>query len=507
MSSTNETRPLSGFISYSHVDKDWVDAVHARLVGRLAELLGEQPKIWRDLRLKGDDKFANVLVLELSNVAFLVSVLSPGYIKSEWCLRELNEFCQRAEKKGGLKINRKSRVFKVVKSPIDDLIENEDCSPGFRALRELLHEYLGYEFYERDKLSGKLREFRPELGQDSLLKFLAKLEDLIVDIRDFIKCPPTVEPDTEVPRSIYLAETTPDLVEERNEIKRTLQLHNYRVLPDESLPFEEVAFNEKVERHLKDSLLSIHLIGADSTSLPTDANLRAKLTIQYQLGAERVRRQHEIAMIRGENDTTYTRLIWMPEGLKAHDQTYQRFIDYLQNDPGVYEGAEVLCGTTLEDLKTIIQERLEDGMAQSDQKSIYVICDRQDLGAVAPLQTFLNGLNYKVTLPFRADSHVVSGHKENLRICDGVMIFYGSVDTMEWKLKDLRRIDGFRESKPVLAKGIYIAGPETEHKKAFASADALVMKNFGDFSPDSIQPFLNEMETSTVRLSAKEELV
>src|SRR6266850_8527684 len=116
----------------------------------------------------------------------------------------------------------------------------------------------------------------------------------------------------------------------------------------------------------------------------------------------------------------------MPQNLKAQDPTYLRFINYLQNDPGVYEGAEVLCGTKLEDLKTIIQERLEKGMAQSDQKAVYVICDRQDVAAVSPLQDYLKGLNYKVTLPFSNGSQVVTGHKENLRICDGVMIFYGS---------------------------------------------------------------------------------
>jgi hypothetical protein len=487
------------FISYSHIDKDWVDVMHERLSSRLAELLGEQPRIWRDLSLKQNEAFANVLVLELSDTSFLVSVLSPGYVKSEWCIKELNEFCRNAAKNGGLRIHNKSRIFKVIKSPIDDLIDDSTCPP---ILRELFHE-LGYKFYETDRLSGKIREFRPELGQDSLLKFLSTLEDLIVDIRDFIKRQQTPDLDKEPAKCIYLAETTPDLLEERNELKRNLQLHNYRVLPDESLPFDDSAFASRVETYLSDSLLSIHLIGADYTTVPVDENLRAKLTLQHQIGAERVRRQHEIAMTRGESDAAFSRVIWMPERLKAQDQEYQRFINYLQNDPGVYEGAEVLCGTKLEDLKTIIQERLRAGIEPSNQKRVYVICDRQDMNAVAPLQSYLNGLNYKVTLPFGAGSQVVSGHKENLRVCDGVMIFYGSVDTMEWKLKDLRRIDGFREKKPVLAKGIYVAGPETEQKKLFTSADALVMKNFGQFTPASIQPFLHEMETSSIRFSAK----
>ena len=440
----------------------------------------------------------NVLAVQLLNTGFLLSVLSPGYVKSEWCLKELIKFCNRAEKSAGVKVSNKSRIFKVVKYPIDDLIEGQDCRPGLRELRELLHQFLGYEFYERDNSTGKVREFRPELGQDSELKFLIKLEDLSVDIRDFIKR------ETKNARCIYLAETTPELLEERNEIKRTLQLHNYRVLPDESLPFEDLAFATKVEKYLTDSLLSIHLIGRDYTALSTDDPLYCTLNLQHQLGAQRVRRQHELALIRGEDDPAYSRLIWMPDGLKAHGRTYQQFIDYLKNDPGVYEGAEVLSGSTkLEDLKTILHDRLKTEGEQGNQKAIYVICDKQDVEAVAPLQAHLNALNYKVTLPFTASSQVVSGHKENLRNCDGVMVFYGSVDTMEWKLKDLRRIDGFREKKPVLSKGIYVAGPETEQKRLFTSADALVMKDFGQFSPESIQPFLNQLEESSVGVFAK----
>lgn len=506
MSATNETEPLSGFISYSHLDKVWVDAMYERLVSRLAEHLGEKPKIWRDVRLRGDDEFANVLVVELLNTAFLVSVLSPGYVKSEWCLKELTEFCRNAAERGGVKVSNKSKVFKVMKSPIDDLIEDNNCGPGLRELRELLHQFLGYEFYERDYSSGRVREFRHDLGQESLLKFMAKLEDLSVDIRDFIKRQKAVMPETVTvdAKSVYLAETTPEMQDERNEIKRTLQLHNYNVLPDESLPYDELEFAKKVENYLKNSLLSIHLVGRDYTTLPADDSLYDTLTLQHQVGAQRVRRQHELAMARGEQNPTYSRLIWMPEGLKVQGQTYKRFLDYLQNDPGVYEGAEVLLsGTKLEDFKKIIQERLKIGGEQSNQKSVYLICDKQDMEAVAPLESYLNSLNYKVNLPFSANSQVVVGHTQNLRTCDGVMIFYGSVDTMEWKLKDLRRIAGFRENKPVLSKAVYVAGPETEQKKLFSSPEALVMKNFGQFSPDSIQPFLNQMGGSSVRYSAQ----
>ena len=479
------------FISYSHIDKDWVDDMHKRLKGRLTEMLGEEPHIWRDINLKSHEHFAGVLVVELLETAFLVSVLSPGYVKSEWCLRELDEFCRNAAKYGGIRVNNKSRIFKVIKSPIEDF----DCPP---ILRDLLKECLDYEFYEREKLSGKLREFRTDLGEDSLLKFYGKLEDLIFDIRDFVKCQPITSPQTGRESKIYLAETTPDLSEERNEIKRTLQYHGYRVLPDDNLPFENSAFEEKVKWYLDMSLLSIHLIGSDHTVMPVEEQLRSRLNLQHQLAAERVSKQHELAMNRGDNDPQYSRLIWMPEGLQAQDASYQQFLSYLQNDPGVYEGADVLSGTKLEDFKTIIQKRLkyqEESAGDGLHKRIYVICDKQDLPAVTPLRSYLeNELKYEVLLPFKESSEIVSGHKDNLRLCDAVLIFYGSTNTINYKLKDLRRIDYTRDNKPLLAKGIYVSGPETEHKRDFRTDEALVMKNFGGFSPESIKPLLEVIE-------------
>jgi hypothetical protein len=115
--------------------------------------------------------------------------------------------------------------------------------------------------------------------------------------------------------------------------------------------------------------------------------------------------------------------------------------------------------------------------------------------ATAPLQASLRNQSHEVLLPFKEGGQVVSGHKENLRSCDAVLIFYGSANTMEWKLRDLKKIDVFRDNKPLLAKGIYIAGPETEQKKAFDTSEALVMKNFGEFSLDSLMPFLQQVDS------------
>ena len=52
-------------ISYAHIDdeslmegqKGWIEEFHRSLDIRLSQLLGEKPKIWRDLKLQGNDFF------------------------------------------------------------------------------------------------------------------------------------------------------------------------------------------------------------------------------------------------------------------------------------------------------------------------------------------------------------------------------------------------------------------------------------------------------------------
>jgi hypothetical protein len=497
------------FINYDHDDnqvlmapfKPWVDTMHESLGKRLTQLIGEKPKIWVDeQRLAGNDPLWETIVIRLSKTSCLVSVLSPSYVKSKYCREELNEFYDRAALNGGIKINNKSRIFKVVKTPIGKNDPNVDPLADSKLpieLRTLLQQSVGYNFFEIDE-KGKLREFWPELGTEYQKKFLERLEDLAHDIKDFITCQLALPNDHR--ETIYLAETTPELCEDRNEIKRSLQQQNYHIVPDENLPFDAKLFEEKVLGYLQKSVLSIHLIGADQTSITAeDKREQSGFDLQQKHAAARVRKQHELAMIRGDSDPEYSRLIWIPTGLTPHEASYQGFIDYLQNDPAVYENAEVLRDSKLEDLKTILKKKLkfsdEQHHGNGGVKRVYLISDKQDKEAVKPLAAFLKE-KYEVLLPFNEDGQVFSKHRENMRLCDAVLVFYGTVNTMEFKLTELRKIDALRDNNPLLAKGIYVAGPETAHKKEFTTDEAVVIKSFGEFSPELIKPFLDEFEKS-----------
>ena len=103
--------------------------------------MGEPAKIWRDEKLSGTDVYDDKIVSEFKKAKVMISVLSPRYIKSEWCNRELNEFCEAAENESGIRVGEKSRLIKVVKTPLIRT-RQPSISQDFEAI-------LGFDFFEQ----------------------------------------------------------------------------------------------------------------------------------------------------------------------------------------------------------------------------------------------------------------------------------------------------------------------------------------------------------------------
>ena len=79
------------FISYAHLDdvsltegnKGWVANLHRALETKVSQLLGRRARFWRDPKLAGNDVLNDALIEQLRKVAALISILSPGYLRSE----------------------------------------------------------------------------------------------------------------------------------------------------------------------------------------------------------------------------------------------------------------------------------------------------------------------------------------------------------------------------------------------------------------------------------------
>jgi len=171
------------FISYSHADnasfdperQGWVDTLHERLAIRLPQLLGTNPRIYRDTTLPGNDLLTGNLVFKLSNTAILIAVLTPAYIRSDWCMHELREFYRRASENGGLVFQGRARIFKVLKSPVP----YDEQPPELRDLPS-------YNFYEEEAY-GTAKELSSDIGAGYDIRYWEKFDRLAHDIKAFLE--------------------------------------------------------------------------------------------------------------------------------------------------------------------------------------------------------------------------------------------------------------------------------------------------------------------------------
>lgn len=482
------------FISYSHVDNEpliegkpgWVDFFEALLRKRLRVRLRGEINIFRDPQLTPYGKFPDQLAHKLSNTAVFVCVLSPNYIQSEWCLRELGDFYGQ---KGH------DRLIKVFKTGFDEL----NLEPPIRTLLSEIKDVLDFRFYSKDESSGLLRDLQPEVitahipaGLELIDAIAQHLADLLKNLRspkpaaaygalpaDSLTAP------AEQP-TVYLAETTSDLAAERSRVKSELLQFNCRVLPDKPLPQDADALGSAVENYLKQARLSVHLVGAHYGTRP-ELEERSIPHIQYDLA-------HDLS---GKGQIG--QLVWMPEGLQPIEKTQQSFVDYVRNN-----SAEFLR-TKLEDLKTEIQQKLMpaetngwEAGGEDEAVNVCLFCHEQDMKLVAPLYSHLTVTEmFRVKFPLK-EKGTIQRHKQLLQAADAVLLYYGSADE-DWFVNIWRLIQrhiSAGRSKPVLAKGIYAGQPSTTEKELLESEDLIIIKNYGAFTANSLTPFIQRIKVA-----------
>lgn len=457
------------FISYSHIDnrplpteKDgWVTLFHEALQQLLAGRLGGNAEIWRDNKLRGNDVFADEIVDQFADTAAFISVLTPRYLNSEWCNKEIDRFCDAAERTGGVVLGQnKCRIFKVLKLPVDR--DND--------LPEVLSQVLGYEFYELDA-DQTPRELDPAYGDKSKQDFLRKIAKLAWDIKLLLDHLNSEKPAESTQKeashvTVYLAECSRDRRQAREVIEAELKRLGYTVLPDKPLPQDEGEYVAAVERLLSRCHIAIHLVGSSYGAVPDGPSQKSIVILQ-----------NELAVKRSQTDALQ-RVIWLPEGTHSDHPAAAAFIDALHHDEKAQFGADLITGD-LETLKGVVHAALKDikrnaqaastepSAGASGRKRIHVLCDARDRKDTIALLKLLKE-SADMTLPiFAGDAAAVrEANQALLTQCDAVILFYGAGDEA-WKFhqqNELKRIRALRPERPLPAETIYLASPTTDDK-------------------------------------------
>jgi len=365
---------------------------------------------------------------------------------------------------------------------------------------------LGYQFFNIDPDTGRVRELDEVFGPEAQRDFWMRLDDLAHDICCLLEMlepsGTAVVPDADrVQQAVFLAETTFDLREQREVIKRELQQHGYTVLPAGPLPQVDSEIKEAVRRDLAQCRMSIHLIGKNFSFVP-EGGTQSLLEIQNELAIER------------GNEADFSRLLWIPPGLQVEDERQRKVIEQLRMDPRIQKGADLL-ETFLEDLRTVIHQKLNEAqkvgqapapapqpstpvVASREHARLYLIFDQRDAAITSPWEDFLFEQKLEVLRPvFEGDeAEIREDHEENLRSCDGALILYGSGNEcwMRRKLRELQKSPGYGRSKPIPIVAISLVPPRTPDKERFRTHEAQVIPQWDGFSPEPLQPLISSLK-------------
>lgn len=461
----------------------WVSQLHRNLQVRLEQLSGERVRITRLPEVSVSPVLEAEVMDHLPRAKAMISVVSPPFIKSEVCRREVERFWRGAEETGGCWVQEKARLLKVLKTAV-----SAEEMPA--QVADIFSPLFGFEFFELDPVTGRIREFDETFGPAFKQRFFERVYDLAYDVcqilktlRQFAAQPQRSQASDANRQRIYLATATSDVQEERDRIRRELLERGHIVVPESPLPMLSRDVETAVREYLAQCTIAIHLLGRHFGVTPEDSS-ESIPALQVRLSAEQAERPD------------FQRVIWVPTGGETMDQRQQAFLLRVQEDPRLHRQAELIEGN-LNLLKKDLIRRLSPpeekpraapaARAAGAAPKVYLICEARDEAAVEALEDYLFDQGLEVCLPAFDGNDVDAAelHQENLLTCHAVLVYYGAAPKawVEIKLRELLKAAGYGREKPIQVQAVYIAPPDDHRKDRFRSLQAQVIRQLDRFSP------------------------
>lgn len=433
------------FISYAAIDDEpladnargWISLFAHNLEMVLASRLGgrENLRIYFDRRNLAGNHQLQELLDAVSKSAVFVAVTSPSYAIRDWPKRELAAFLQGSTDS--------QRLFAIEYLPLDA----GETHP------QALNERKRLKFWEVDEatsytampLSLKHPAFRGRIHDlaDQIKKQLVAI-NAAETARPAIRKAADVIADDGARRSkgiVYLAQTTDDLEEERDQVRRYLEQFGFLVLPAGDLPGGGEAFRGEVEQEVKQADLYVHLLGPRAGRYPAD--------LEDGYGGTQVR------AARAANKKL---LLWRHPELDVDGVTDPRQRALL-TDPAV-----VVCG--LESFKATIRSRLEtrpqsDGDEKQPPSLVFIDASELDHEVAKIVQQEFEARKISVAVPLYEGTaeEVRQDLTDHLRDCEVLVIIYGHAPTA-WVRAQMRLFSKLRPGTRARLVAIFVGPPD-----------------------------------------------
>lgn len=280
------------FISYGQVDNQplipgnpqsqWVDTFVDLLQAQLFMKLGRRGlgEIWKDDRkLQGNSPLTPDIQRAIQHTATLVVILSEGYLASPWCTQERELFLAQAGEQLG------ERLF---------IVDLGDVPLERRP--DAFSDRLGYAFYRRERDGDNRTLGRPVPREDDI-EYFQRVDDLARDLAAALRglrtaaeqaleaVPASINAPAAQQPCVFLTETTPDLDELQDNLRRHLDQAGIRVLPERVYPRDPEGFRQAMELDLANCQVLVQLLGP-YLSRRTDKLPEGYEGLQLDLAAE-----------------------------------------------------------------------------------------------------------------------------------------------------------------------------------------------------------------------------
>jgi hypothetical protein len=411
---------FSVFISYASVDDQpippaesgWVSTLVGILDRYVAMQLGrtEAYSHWFDKQqLQGGQKVEEILEKVRQSKLF-VAILSPGWIKSEFCQRELATFIEHNND------NLNRRIFVIERAPID---ENE-------TMPDLFRDIVRYKFYAPDDKKIMRTFALPKPHQDHDREYFRLLDDVARDIAERLESGLGVSAQPKGP-AVFLAQVTDDLDTHRSEVRRFLRQAGINVLPTSDYRQGREEFEKSFNEDIAKSILFVQLLGSNVGKMPSDVP-EGFAWLQYTLAKSK-----SLPILQWRDpklDLSTVSLAKQKDLLNLQTVQRLRFEDFRKHVAKEFAR---------------LSEPLSSRVPPSDHQTIFINANTVDRETVDHIKKHLDRRCLAWSVPLSLDHKDVSSEEiandtsENLKGSHGMFVVYGLAPPA-WVTSQLRQI-------------------------------------------------------------------